>query len=182
MLIEINLLQEKEKKLSRSLIIILSVILIFVIAIAVFFFQIHSTKSQLAAQTEELNTMKQIRVLEEQNVGENVHSLQILESSIIWAEQEKLDIVMVLQHLTKLLPARGFIKEFTYTNESLNLNLQFDESKQAAFYITQLNHSEFISDAKLLSVVEQDSVFHAKYEVYLNIQAIKDKTAERGKE
>ena len=180
MLIDINLLQEKDKKIRRSVIIILSVILLSVIACVILLFQIHALKGQLVAETEELTAIKQLRELEEQKLasGENLHSLEILESSIIWAEQTKIDTVMILQHMTKLLPERGFIVGFTYTNNnSVELELQFDESKNAAFYLTQLNRSEWISDAKLLSIVENDTIYKAEYSILLKVQAFNE---ERG--
>jgi hypothetical protein len=68
-----------------------------------------------------------------------------------------------MQHLTALLPERGFIQSFGYTETgTVTISVQFDNPREAAYFLDSMNKSDWIDKASLSS---------------LNAQAIVDSSA-----
>ena len=59
----------------------------------------------------------------------------------------------VLGEVVDALPERGFLEEFTYTGAgALELGIQFDSSREAAYYLERISSTKLVSDVKLLGV------------------------------
>lgn len=62
-----------------------------------------------------------------------------------------------MQHLTGLLPERGFIQTFAYTEAgTVTISVQFDSAREAAYFLDNLNESEWIDDANLSSLTAKE--------------------------
>ncbi|MGM0844074.1 MAG: PilN domain-containing protein [Bacillota bacterium] len=193
MLIDINLLPQKERK--RRLPVYIAIALLVLTIIGTAFLLIHTNLSQqkLNNLTKDLEMKKEFRLQQEtaMNSIQSSDGLQELQTAVQWAEQYPIDTVPVLEHLTALLPERGFFRSFNYTEEGMiTLNVQFDTSRQAAYFLNDLKSSKWITDAKLTSVetsegnsstetvvLPEDKImprYLGQYEVSLNQLSIKN--------
>ncbi len=193
MLVEINLLPQNEKRNRQWLYVMLGILSIGVLSIILLLFLASNVGKDVDALTNELQGYKQLRAEKEQSISnfESSDAWVQLESAVSWAESYPIDTVPVLDHLVELLPERGFMKEFTYgENGSVGVAIQFDTSREAAYYLTHLKESEYIQEANLLtleteSISDSDSQnvinteiilprYTAQYELTLDKEAIKN--------
>ncbi|NMH69875.1 hypothetical protein HF072_13890 [Bacillus sp. RO3] len=155
MLVDINLLPQHEKKNQIWLYIVFGVLSFGILSIILLSILVSTLGKEVDTLSEQLEMSKQLRVEKEQSIAdfESSDAWLQLESAVKWAESYPIATVPILNHLVELLPKRGFINQFTYTeNGTIGLSIQFDTSREAAYYLTHLKESEYIMDAKLLSV------------------------------
>lgn len=192
MLVDINLLPQKEKKTKASYIVLLASLLIVLIIAAVIFFVIQDRKQEISdietrlTQTNELLEAKRDK-LEKYQSSNSVTDLQ---NAISWADNQPYDVVYMLGELTKLLPERGFISEFELDEENvINQQVQFDTKSEAAYYLSLLTSVEWIEEAVLTEAQTSDLTdeeeetqtneetlprYIANFEMRVNIPALKD--------
>jgi Tfp pilus assembly protein PilN len=160
MLVEINLLPQKDPK-KTSLLIILSALLALIILIGGFYFwQTQSIKDEITSLGKQISLTKKITDKEnkQSETVESVSSVSQLKSAIAWAKDYPIQTIPVMRHLTSLLPERGFIQTFGYTEAgTVTLTVQFDSAREAAYFLDSLNHSEWIEEASLSSLTATPS-------------------------
>lgn len=155
MLIDINLLPRKERKSLVALIIILGLLLLFIFGSVFLFINYQSTKSDLDSLKTQLQTTSQLRAIQEQKLAEinATSTVDELKSTIEWTEKLPISSVTLLKHLTSLLPDRGFILNINYQDTgTVTLNVQFDTSREAAYYLNELENSDVINKVTLNSL------------------------------
>lgn len=156
MLVEINLLPKKEPRNISFVLIFSAVILLFIGLITFFYFQYTTTQSKLDQINDQLQTTRELIMLEtaKQADAENNSSIQTLNELIKWTEDYPIKTVPLIKHFISLLPERGFFMNFAYSKEGIvTLSVQFDYSRESAFYLSELIQSKYISEAKLLSLI-----------------------------
>jgi thiol:disulfide interchange protein len=80
-------------------------------------------------------------------------SVSQLKSAIEWANDYPIQTIPVMRHLTSLLPERGFIQSFAYTEAgTITLTVQFDSAREAAYFLDNLNESKWIEESSLSSL------------------------------
>ena len=155
MLVDINLLPQKEPK-KYSFIITLSSLLILTVLIGGFYFwKAQTIKNELASLEQQISNTQKIVEKENQTseTGASAGSVNQLKSAIQWANEYPIQTVPVMQHLTSLLPERGFILSFGYTETgAVTLSVQFDTAREAAYFLDSLNHSKWVKEASLSSL------------------------------
>lgn len=155
MLIDINLLPRKERKSLVALIITLGLLLLFIFGSVFLFINYQSTKSELDSLKTQLQTTSQLRAIQEQKLAEinATSTVDELKSTIEWTEKLPISSVTLLKHLTSLLPDRGFILNINYQDTgTVTLNVQFDTSREAAYYLNELENSDVINKVTLNSL------------------------------
>ncbi|MCM3765448.1 PilN domain-containing protein [Neobacillus niacini] len=160
MLVEINLLPQKEPKKIAFFIVLALFVLALIFASVFYYFQISSTQANIDSVTREISMTQKVREKQEQksDVVESADSVSKLKSAIDWADTYPIQTIPVMRHLTSLLPERGFIQSFGYTEAgTITLAVQFDSSREAAYFLNSLKESEWIQDVNLssLAAVEQ---------------------------
>ncbi|WP_066311607.1 PilN domain-containing protein [Bacillus sp. FJAT-29814] len=160
MLVEINLLPQKEPKKIAFFIVLAVFVLALIFASVFYYFQISSTKISIESVSREISMTQKVREKQEQksDVVESADSVSKLKSAIDWADTYPIQTIPVMRHLTSLLPDRGFIQSFGYTEAgTITLSVQFDSSREAAYFLNSLKESEWIADVNLssLAAVEQ---------------------------
>ncbi|WP_042354911.1 hypothetical protein [Bacillus rubiinfantis] len=150
MLVEINLLPKRDEK-NIVIYVIAAIIFILLITIIVCF------TYYLNGKQKELNTVEKQVVMNQKIIDlqyeklkdyQSSKSVVELENVIDWAKDQPVNIVYVLQQLTKALPQRGFILEFNMNEENLiNQQVQFDTKSDAAYYLSSLLKYPWITDA-----------------------------------
>lgn len=157
MLIEINLLPQKEPR--KFNLIILIILVSLVVAISSFYFwQIQSTKNNVQEVDQQIETIKEIAAKETDNAqqDQSLMSVSILKNAVEWANTYPIQTIPVIQHLTTLLPERGFIQSFGYTETgTVTISVQFDNPREAAYFLDNLNKSDWIGKVSLSSLNAQ---------------------------
>nr|WP_309099769.1 hypothetical protein [Fredinandcohnia onubensis] len=155
MLVDINLLPRKEFKNRAKLLLLLIILCVAFICFLFTFFQYKKATSLEANLENQIATLKEKRAAEEQKYATADHSNNVinLERTVEWAEGYFVETVPILNHLTKLLPERGFVQNFSYTEDGIvSLEVQFDTNTENAHYLALLTESPFIESARLLTV------------------------------
>lgn len=162
MLVEINLLPKKERRKSATIVISASFLLIILFTAIFFYWKFQSIDNQITTLTTEISQTQQLTAIEQEKVTsfESSDSVDQLKSSIDWANEYLILSVPVMRHLTALLPERGFIQSFNYEETgTLTLMVQFDTSREAAYFLDRLNDSKWIQEVDLntLNAKEESS-------------------------
>lgn len=154
-LIDINLLPEKEKKSSIFIYCTAIILLLFFIGCLLLFFSLRSTQMETErtigsiSQTEKLIEIQQTKLLD----SESSQGMKELEKTIEWMTDYPIRTVPVLNELTSLLPSRGFIQTLEYSERKMiNASIQFDSSREAAYYLHHLKEVGWIKEADILGI------------------------------
>jgi type IV pilus assembly protein PilN len=186
MLVDIDLLpKKKSRNLTNPLVYgICAFFLLFAAIILLTFSNLVNKEVQTAEQ--DLQMVQQLREAKEDTINrpQNYTSAQRLETTVAWAEEYPVEMVPLMQNLVGLLPERGFIQSFSYGEAgTLNLTVQFDESRDAAYYLYHLNESPLYQTVNLSSIstsaVEAETTtevlprYIAKYSIEFDREAFK---------
>jgi Tfp pilus assembly protein PilN len=159
MLVEINLLPQKEPRKKSFFIIVAALAVIFLSLCTYYILQIQSTKSDIANLDSQIKMTKKLAAIEEKNANKNESemSITLLKGAVEWANSYPIKTIPVMQHLTGLLPERGFIQTFGYTEAgTVTISVQFDSAREAAYFLENLNESEWIDEANLSSLTAKE--------------------------
>lgn len=185
MLVDINLLPQKETK-NTSKYIIIGIILFIVLVLSILFIVVmNHHKSQIEQLNNELATTRELTAIEQQKIVdfESSSSVIELENAVEWVKNYPTETVPLLEHLIGLLPERGFLQAFSYTGEGgVSISVQFDTNREVAYYLKSLTGSELIEAASLLDIQTQQlgteeaegylPRYIAQFDLTINKQAI----------
>ncbi|MCA0147430.1 hypothetical protein LCD52_01380 [Rossellomorea vietnamensis] len=171
-LIDINLLPEKEKKGPVFVYSLAIILLLFFVGSLYFFFSLRSvhmeTESTVRSisQTEQLIEVQQTKLLD----SESSQGMKDLEKTVESMMDYPVKTVPVLNELISLLPSRGFIQALEYSGrQTINASIQFDSSRQAAYYLHHLKEVGWIREAEILEMTaettESENMLSADHEV-----------------
>lgn len=155
MLVDINLLPKKEEKNKTLLVLAITFAAILLAEVFFIFWLSKSYENQIANLDQRIASTENLIAAEQQKrvTAEEADSVTKLASTVQWAQEYPVKTIPVLQKLTSLLPERGFIKTFTYEETGkIVLTVQFEQSREAAYYLSSMVDSKWISDAKLNSL------------------------------
>lgn len=189
MLVEINLLPQKQKKSIFIFIIAGLLIVAFITAFLVGYLLYQGKLQTLDNIESEIEFTIALREIEEQKnlEGEAVDSFDELIGKIDWITSQRISLVFLLNHLVSLLPERGFFMNYQYSDQgTVSINVQFDTPREAANYLFELNESPYIIEATLQNLntqeVQEDEIddrFHylpryiANYSITVDREAVK---------
>jgi Tfp pilus assembly protein PilN len=158
MLVEINLLPEREPKKFAFLIVLSIIVAVILLGGVIYFLQGQSAKNQIKTIDRQVSVVKKL-IEKNTNHTETTsasNSASQLENAIKWAKDYPIQTIPVMRKLTSLLPERGFIQSFGYTEDgTVMLSAQFDSSRDAAYFLTNLTNSQWIEDVSLNSLTAQ---------------------------
>lgn len=158
MLVDINLLGEKERDRPAFVVAAIFLVLLGLVVGIVFYFlgNSYANKEQiLLAQSADVAS-QQAAIQEQMLTTASLNDTQKLQKTVEWAEAYQYDTLPLIRELTGLLPERGFFLSFAFsTPNQVTITVQFDTSRDAAFYLTQLKSSDMITDVNLSSVSYQ---------------------------
>lgn len=158
MLVDINLLPQKERDRPAVLIAAVAILLLAIIIWAVFAMMSRAeANEQQALQVQAQGVMaEQAQIRSELEARQGMNEEQQLQATVEWAESYQFDTIPLLEELVSLLPARGFFQTFSYTGlDQAQLVVQFDSSREAAYYLAQLKSSELLTSATLDNVATE---------------------------
>ncbi|WP_432355779.1 hypothetical protein [Sporosarcina sp. A2] len=159
MLVDINLLPEKEKERSSFLYVALAVLGAALLFWLIFFLLTRS----VTLDTERLEDQQmKLQVTQSEltarlNRSETAQSHDQLATSVQWAEDYRYETTPLLEDLVSLLPRRGFFRTFAFaTPHQATIEVQFDDKMEAAYYLTRMLSSEYVETASIESVETED--------------------------
>lgn len=155
MLVDINLLPEKEKERSMLLVAALAILGAAVLFWVVLFMVTNHLSQETATLEQQLESVQanQEAIRSAIHQSESGDSKQQLSATVEWAEAYQFDTVPLLHDLIRLLPKRGFFQTFDFTSPHLaTIVVQFDTKADAAYYFARLEASPTISSISLESV------------------------------
>ncbi|MEW8969082.1 MAG: hypothetical protein AB2411_00585 [Mesobacillus sp.] len=156
MLVEINLLPKKEHKKSSVLMTALLILALISVSASVAFIQGNSYENKMASIDKQLEAVQKLNEAQQAKIaeGDTGNSSLKMQEAVKWAEQAPMETVPLLRNVISQLPERGFIKNFEYSNSnSVLITIQFDASRDAAYYLSSLKGSEWVEKVSLLNVV-----------------------------
>jgi type IV pilus assembly protein PilN len=156
MLVEINLLPKKENKKSSTLMIALLILVFFSVSASVIFFQGNSYETKMASVDKQIKSVQKLNEVQQAKIadGDSGNSAMKLQEAVKWAKESPMETVPLLRNVISQLPERGFIKNFEYSNaNSVLITIQFDASRDAAYYLSALKGSDWVEKVSLLNVI-----------------------------
>jgi type IV pilus assembly protein PilN len=155
MLVEINLLPKKEHKTSSSLSIVLILLFVFIIVSIGVFVQARINETSLEKVDQEIESVQKLNTALQNKINdqESSHSTGNLQRAVAWAESYTPETVRLLRSLIALLPEQGFIQSLSYNGEGVvGVKVQFESSRDAAYFLSSLKHSEWVDNASILTI------------------------------
>lgn len=155
MLVDINLLPQKERDRPAVLIAAVAILLLAILIWAVFAMMASAeADEQQALQLQAQGVLaEQEQIRNELEARQGMNEEQQLQATVEWAESYQFDTIPLLEELVSLLPVRGFFQTFSYIGlDQAQLVVQFDSSREAAYYLAQLKSSELLASATLDNV------------------------------
>jgi type IV pilus assembly protein PilN len=156
MLVDINLLPEKQKKNYIVFIIITFLLIVFALGATVLLLQFGHEKEQSEFLKGQILDTKMLTAIQEKKLNDYASSTAVTElnQAIIWTEKLPIPTVFLIRQLSSLLPERGYVLNFSYTDDGIaNLTVQFDTSLEAAYFVKNLNDLPYIDQVNLTSLV-----------------------------
>jgi len=190
--VDINLLQKK--KSNSEWILIAAILFVITLSLAIFLYSQFSEKKAEEAQVESsIQTVleQQKASLETTAVPETAE--EQMKAIVEWANHQPVPTVIFLDHLTSLLPERGFLLSFSYTsNATATFRIQFDTNADAAYYLKRMKESSYLSTVTLRSIgtistsedtaANEETYFQprsvADFEITINIDQLKAASSE----
>lgn len=198
MLVDINLLPKKEQKNIASLLLVAVALVLFVSSFIYIYWQKTSTEQAINQLDQETEITNEILSMEQQKIidYQSSNAVEQLEKAINWTAQLPFNMNFVVQELTKLLPERGFILDFAYTDSAVDCMIQFDVSAEAAYYLNALLNLPWLTEATLTErktefideseqTTKKDSVlprYVAQYEMKIDLNAVKTLSKKKTKQ
>jgi type IV pilus assembly protein PilN len=155
MLVEVNLLPKKEHKTSSSLSSALILLFIFVIVSMGVFVQARMNETSLKKVNQEIESVQKLNTALQTKITdqESSDSYENLKRAVTWAESFTPKTVKLLRSLIALLPEQGFIQSLSYDGEGIvSVKVEFESSRDAAYFLSALKHSEWVNNASILTV------------------------------
>ncbi|REB07174.1 hypothetical protein DVB69_09985 [Sporosarcina sp. BI001-red] len=159
MLVDINLLPEKEKERSGLLYVALAFLGAALLFWLIFFLltrNVTSDTERLDTQLEKLQ-LTQSELTERLNRSDTAQSHDQLEASVQWVEDYRYETAPLLEDLVSQLPRRGFFRSFAFAApHQATVEIQFDDKTEAAYYLTRMLSSEFVETASIESIESEE--------------------------
>lgn len=193
MLVDINLLPKKEKRSNKPIYILFIFVGAAILCLIAMLFIGYSIQKKNDVLAKQVNTIKE-QVETSQSMlttYENSNAAAELEKAVIWAENYPIKTIPIIRELTSYLPERGYILSFLYNVDgTIQLEAQFDTTREAAYYLKRMMDSAWITDVTLsklstttittsvdegaLSKEQDVQRYNGSFQIFLNKETIKE--------
>lgn len=151
MLPDINLLPKYERQNSLPYILFLSGVIVSLLMFALLIFFYFNTKGSLEDSHQNLSKLNQEKsLLEEQlaslNTGTQGGSV---EDVVTYIDQHMIPSSFLVGELLDILPDKGYLSDFNYNYQSVDIVTQFETMSDAAAYVVALNQSEYVKNIQV---------------------------------
>ncbi|TWI57099.1 hypothetical protein [Halalkalibacter nanhaiisediminis] len=159
MLVEVNLLPEKNKQDVTYVFILLTTLLLIALGTTVlYFYHSYVAKEVNGLNQEVYSVQMQSTELNQQMVEEAGTELERLQQAVGELQSRVVPTSLLLDHLVRLLPERGYYLTFNYELPgTVMFDASFDRMEEIAAYHQALEQSDVVSSISL-SVVEANEM------------------------
>lgn len=153
MIPDINLLPktDNEEEGSRLIYILLGIIAVILLAVLLWlYFTARSdvkdlTEKQTQLQSQRDQLQQELALLEGENVG-------TLEQSLEFVEYVSYPVTPIIDETQGLLPEATYLRNYSFSNESTTITVDFETLTTASIYVERLENSPYFSDVQLGAV------------------------------
>ena len=159
MLVDINLLPEKEKERSGLLYAALAVLLAALLFWLIFFILTKNVDQDTERLQEQLMRLEvtQSELSSRLNRSETAQLYNQLEDSVNWVENYRYETAPLLEELVAQLPRRGYFLSFGFSApHQATVEVQFDDKTEAAYYLARMLSSDIVETASIESIETED--------------------------
>lgn len=148
----INLLPIRERRNYAIFISIGALVMVVIFAATFLTLSYNKSKAELADANMQLENMKGLRELQEQEYEKVVSTNEIenLKQYVKQLNDTPNNTVELMQHFTQLLPKRGYVRNIDFDKaEKISLEVQFDTIREASTYLNALSSSPYVQDVSM---------------------------------
>jgi len=148
----INLLPIRERRNYAIFISIGALVMVIIFAATFLTLSYNKSKTELADANMQLENMKGLRELQEQEYEKAVSTNEIenLKQYVKQLNDTPNNTVELMQHFTQLLPKRGYVRNIDFDKaEKISLEVQFDTIREASTYLNALSSSPYVQDVSM---------------------------------
>lgn len=148
----INLLPIRERRNYAIFISIGALVMVAIFAGTFLTLSYNKSKAELADANMQLENMKGLRELQEQEYEKVVSTNEIenLKNYVKQLNDTPNNTVELMQHFTQLLPKRGYVRNIDFDKaEKISLEVQFDTIREASTYLNALSSSPYVQDVSM---------------------------------
>lgn len=148
----INLLPIRERRNYAIFISIGALVMVVIFAATFLTLSYNKSKAELADANMQLENMKGLRELQEQEYEKVVSTNEIenLKNYVKQLNDTPNNTVELMQHFTQLLPKRGYVRNIDFDKaEKISLEVQFDTIREASTYLNALSSSPYVQDVSM---------------------------------
>ncbi|GEN33032.1 PilN domain-containing protein [Aneurinibacillus danicus] len=153
--ININLLPQRRKIISRALLVYLSLVMVWLAAASYFGASYYFTKKEIALLNQEVQQQEKVLSNAEQRVtqGDGSNSLQSYLDLSNKLQHLFYPTTVMLDELARTLPKNGKLSQVTYNSDGkISLQGRFEQYDDVAAYLHNLQKSEHIVKASIKSI------------------------------
>ncbi|MCA0982600.1 hypothetical protein LCL89_00910 [Halobacillus yeomjeoni] len=154
MTVEINLLEQREKRNVLPLLILAMTGLIIIISLITISLQKNSLETKVVELESEIESLQiQQATIQQSSEGNDASSREKLQASLNDLEDTIIPSLPIVERLVSLLPERGFFESFVLTgSEEVSIDVRFDTMQEVAKYTKALQQQDFITKVELNNV------------------------------
>ena len=151
MLPDINLLPDYERQSSLLYVLFwIGLVICFILfgVLGYFYFTEKSSLEDMEKQLQQVNDEKMI--LEEKLASSNSEDeTGTLENAVLYAENHLIPTSKFIDELLTLLPENGYLSNYYYNYQSVDIETQLETMSDAAAYVVALEQSDYVKDIKV---------------------------------
>ncbi|MFQ3542623.1 PilN domain-containing protein [Halobacillus rhizosphaerae] len=153
MLMDINLLEEKEKPNRLPYFIIgIGLLALLFLAASTWYFD-SRLSSEIDIHKEQLvNLTKRQSVLQDSLNNEELNQRMELQTAVKKEKNNILPPVRLLNDLISLLPDHGYFASYLFTSSQIELTVKFDSFRDAAAYTNHLSQKNYVTNVNLNNI------------------------------
>ncbi len=153
MLIDINLLPNKQKRSFSFVLIPISAGTVLLLVFSWMLFNSFQLKAEHEDLTDRFEKTTELVTVMQANDSEAASSGQTLQEYVEWLDGVQFSTVELLDDLVARLPERGYFMNYEFDgSETVTLTVQFDQMKEVSQYLNELNASEHVQTASVLTI------------------------------
>jgi type IV pilus assembly protein PilN len=159
MLANINLLPQKERRRTSTLLVWMIPIILVCSGISWMAIENHIIQKNIASEQQELALTQKLIQVEENKIKGTASTSSAAELGKLaqGLQTNRYSTVKVLKAFTSYLPERGYFISFqSAQGGDLSMKVQFDSLDQVSGYLYQLKNSSLVQTVTLVSVVTQE--------------------------
>ncbi|WP_079479525.1 PilN domain-containing protein [Halobacillus salinus] len=159
MVIDINLLEEKEQPNRLPLLIIGAGVFVLCLIIALFFWQHQALEEEQKLLNEEVEALKtEQTAYQTTDQNEEQAQRQQLKEATQQLQATVFPTVALVENLIALLPERGYFQSYTYDDSGfIDIEVRFDSLQEVAAYTNALSERNYATGVEMGSVLTEQT-------------------------